>query len=125
MWGPWAMGMATSNTISRFGSIGLEPFEPGTGLLILEAALEAKLAELVAASFNWKQVPSTPIFKRAIFAGLIDHWSLEIHEPIAKVLIPLLTFVLSPEWNFVIIIKNLFSTTLNWRKNAGPINGKR
>lgn len=81
------MGMATINMISRFGYIGLQPFDPTKGLLILEAALEIKMSELVAASFDWKQVSSTPMFKVAIFAGLVDHQSPEMPKPIAKVLI--------------------------------------
>ena len=56
MWGPWAIGMATANTINRFEHVGLRMFDPKAGLTVLEAALGVKRAELVVASFNWKQM---------------------------------------------------------------------
>ena len=73
--------------VSRFEHVGLQVFDPKAGLFVLEAALGVKRAELVAASFVWKQFTNTPMFKKAIFAGLVHHGALNILKPTVEVLI--------------------------------------
>ena len=87
MWGPWATGMATATTINRFEHVGLGMFDPKAGLTVLEAALAIKRAELVVASFNWKQMSNTSILKMAIFADFIQPRPLDTPKPMVRVLI--------------------------------------
>ena len=92
MWGPWAIGMATANTINRFEHVGLRMFDPKAGLTVLEAALGVKRAELVVASFNWKQMSNTSILKRAIFADYVQPEPL--NKPKYKVKVIVIRFAL-------------------------------
>ena len=70
MWGPWATGMASAELALRLERLGLQVFDPKAGLVVLEAALGVKRAELVVASFVWKQFTNSPMYKMAIFAGI-------------------------------------------------------
>ncbi len=97
MWGPWAIGMATASTINRFEHVGLHMFDPKAGLTVLEAALGIKRAELVVASFNWKQMSNTSMLKRAIFTNFVQPRPLDTTKPTIKV--PILRFVLFTQYS--------------------------
>ena len=73
--------MATTDMVSRFRHAGLLAFDPKAGLLVLEAVLGVKKAELVAASFLWEQQSNKPMFRMALFASLVDHNSEDLHIP--------------------------------------------
>ena len=81
------MGMATADTINRFKHVGLRMFDPKAGLTVLEAALEIKRAELVVASFNWKQMSNTQFQKRTIFADLVHPGPIDTPKPTVKMLL--------------------------------------
>ena len=70
MWGPWALGMANNTMVARFERIGLQPFNPKSGMVLLETALASKTAELVAATIIWKRIAQDAIFRTSIFADV-------------------------------------------------------
>ena len=85
MWGPWLLGMASAQTAMRFERVGLQPFDPRTGLAMMEHILMVQQVELVAASFKWKHILKSPISKKAVFRDMISDVRLDRPNPTIEV----------------------------------------
>jgi hypothetical protein len=57
MWGPWAVGMASSRDIQvRFSRAGLMAIAPVQGLSLLRTTLKTGINELIVAPLIWEKI---------------------------------------------------------------------
>ena len=89
MWGPWAVGMAASNSriTARFEQAGLEAISPAKGLQALVEVISSRHSSLIAAPIHWPRfmAASSAAAGAPIFANFRSAVTLAVPHVIPSV----------------------------------------